>query len=50
MLKNKIEILVILLKPFQVITALRCGEEHSPTSMVRPLLKKIIRKPFKTTD
>jgi len=39
---SKIEILVILLKPFQVITTLLCGEKHSPTSMVRPLLKKIL--------
>lgn len=38
----KIEILVTLLKPFQVITTLLCGEKHSPTSMVRPLLKKLL--------
>lgn len=43
----KIEILVILLKPFQVITALLCGEKHSPTSMVRPLLKKLLENHLK---
>lgn len=38
----KIENLVVLLKPLRVVTALLCGEKHSPTSMVRPLLKKLL--------
>lgn len=47
---SKIEILVILLKPFQVITTLLCGEKHSPTSMVRPLLKKLLDNHLKLQD
>lgn len=46
----KIEILVILLKPFQVITALLCGEKYSPISMVRPLLKKLLDNHLKPLD
>jgi len=48
MVKNKIP--VILLKPFQVITTLLCGEKHSPTSMVRPLLKKLLDNHLKLQD
>lgn len=46
----KIEILVTLLKPFQVITTLLCGEKHSPTSMVRPLLNKLLDNHLKLQD
>ncbi|KAL4089311.1 hypothetical protein QTP88_024365 [Uroleucon formosanum] len=46
----KIEALVILLKPFQVITSLLCGEKHSPFSMVRPLLKKLLDNHLKPQD
>ncbi|KAL4132406.1 hypothetical protein QTP88_009560 [Uroleucon formosanum] len=46
----KIEALVFLLKPFQVITSFLCGEKHSPTSMVRPLLKKLLDNHLKPQD
>jgi len=46
----KIETLVILLKPLQVITSLLCGEKHSPTSMVSPLLKKLLDNHLKLQD
>ncbi|CAI6371612.1 unnamed protein product [Macrosiphum euphorbiae] len=46
----KIETLVSLLKPLQVITSLLCGEKHSPTSMVRPLLKKLLDNHLKPQD
>lgn len=36
--------LIKYLKPLQVITALFCNEKHSPVSMVRPLLQKVIEK------
>ncbi|XP_043258578.1 E3 SUMO-protein ligase ZBED1-like [Colletes gigas] len=39
-----IESLLNILKPLQIITTLFCGESHSPISMVRPLIKKLIEK------
>lgn len=39
---SRIGNLVVLLKPLRVATALLCGEKHSPSSMVRPLLKKLL--------
>jgi len=42
----KIEILVRLLKPLYILTNLFCSKNHSPASMVRPLLS-INGKPFK---
>jgi len=41
---TKMETLVILLKPLQVVTTIFCAETHSPVSMVRPLLSKVIEK------
>jgi hypothetical protein len=41
---TKMEILVILLKPLQVVTTIFCAETHSPVSMVRPLFTKVIEK------
>ena len=41
---GKIESLIIILKPLQIITTLFCGETHSPISMVRPLLKNLLEK------
>jgi hypothetical protein len=46
----EIEILDTLLKPFKVITTLLCGEKHSPTSMVGPLLKIILGNYLKLQD
>ncbi|CAI6359034.1 unnamed protein product [Macrosiphum euphorbiae] len=41
---TKMETLVILLKPLQIVTTVFCAETHSPVSMVRPLLSKVIEK------
>jgi len=46
----KIETLVILLKPLKVITSLLCGENHSPASIVRPLLQKLLDNHLKLQD
>ena len=42
--------LVSLLKPLQVITTILSNEKHSPVSMVRPLLVKLIEKHLKTKE
>ncbi|KAL4131395.1 hypothetical protein QTP88_008711 [Uroleucon formosanum] len=41
---TKMETLIILLKPLQIVTTVFCAETHSPVSMVRPLLSKVIEK------
>ncbi|CAI6369807.1 unnamed protein product [Macrosiphum euphorbiae] len=41
---TKMETLVILLKPLQIVTTVFCAETHSSVSMVRPLLSKVIEK------
>lgn len=38
----KIESLVSLLKPLYVVTNLFCSENHSPASMVRPLIARLL--------
>lgn len=38
----KIEILVSLLKPLYIVTNIFCSENHSPVSMVRPSLAKLM--------
>jgi len=38
----KIEILVSLLKPLYIVTNLFCSENHSPASIVRPLLAQLM--------
>jgi len=43
----KIENLIILLKPLYVVTNLFCSENHSPASMVIPLLLKLLDCHFK---
>ncbi|XP_060859967.1 E3 SUMO-protein ligase ZBED1-like [Metopolophium dirhodum] len=43
---TKMETLIILLKPLQIVTTVFCAETHSPVSMVRPLLSKVIEKHF----
>jgi len=35
--------LVVILKPLQVATTVMCGNKSSPTSMVRPLMQKIVK-------
>ncbi|XP_025204441.1 zinc finger BED domain-containing protein 1-like [Melanaphis sacchari] len=44
---TKMETVVALLKPLQVVTTVFCGETHSPGSMVRPLISKVIEKHLK---
>jgi len=44
---TKMETAVALLKPLQVVTTVFCGETHSPVSMVRPLISKVIEKHLK---
>ncbi|KAL5233439.1 hypothetical protein ACI65C_000849 [Semiaphis heraclei] len=43
-----IETLICLLKPFYVLTTVLCKENHSPVSMVRPLLHKVIENHLKS--
>ncbi|KAL5237601.1 hypothetical protein ACI65C_005012 [Semiaphis heraclei] len=45
-----IETLICLLKPFYVLTTVLCKENHSPVSMVRPLLHKVIENHLKSQD
>lgn len=45
-----IETLICLLKLFYVLTTVLCKENHSPVSMVRPLLYKIIEYHLKLRD
>lgn len=45
-----IETLVTLLKPLQIITTVLSSEKHSPVSMVRPLMFKLIEKHLKIKE
>lgn len=45
-----IETLVTLLKPLQIITTVLSSEKHSPVSMVRPLIFKIIEQHLKIKE
>jgi len=45
-----IETFICLLKPFYVLTTVLCKENHSPVSMVRPLLYKVIENHLKSRD
>jgi len=45
-----IETLVTLLKPLQIITTVLSSEKHSPLSMVRPLIFKLIEKYLKIKE
>ena len=46
----RVESLVKHLKPLHIATTVFCGESHSPISMVRPLLKKVLDKHLKLQD
>ena len=46
----RVEFLIKKLKPLQIITQLFCDEKHSPVSMVRPLLQKVIEKHLSIND
>lgn len=46
----KIEILVSLLKPLFIVTNLFCSENHSPASMVRPLLAQLMENHLKEKE
>lgn len=41
---ERIESLVNVFKPLQIVSTLFCSEGYSPISMVRPLIKKLIEK------
>lgn len=45
-----IETLVTLLKPLQIITTVLSSEKHSPVSMVRPIMFKLIDKHLKIKE
>lgn len=45
-----IEILISLLKPLYILTTVLCKENHSPVSMVRPFLYKVIENHLKSRD
>lgn len=45
-----IEILVCLLKPLYIVTNIFCSENHSPASMVRPLLAQLIENHLKQKE
>lgn len=40
---TKMEIIVSIIKPLQILTTILCGEKHSPVSMVRPLIYKVFK-------
>jgi hypothetical protein len=42
--------LISLLKPFYILTTIFCKENHSPGSMMRPLLYKFIENHLKSRD
>jgi hypothetical protein len=46
----RLECLVKHLKPLHIATTVFCGESHSPISIVRPLLKKVLDKHLKLQD
>jgi len=45
-----IEMLITLLKPLQIITTILSSEKHSPVSMVRTLMFKLIVKHLKIKE
>lgn len=47
---TKMETVVALLKPLQVVTTIFCGETHSPVSIVKPLISKVIEKHLKINE
>lgn len=47
---SKVESLAKTLKPLQIATTVFCGESHSPISMIRPLIKKILDKHLKIQE
>ncbi|KAL4130736.1 hypothetical protein QTP88_008128 [Uroleucon formosanum] len=44
---TNVETLIKLLKPFQIMTTVFCGEKYCSSSMVRPLLNAVIEKHLK---